>query len=590
MSKISKKNNITKDEVETKIISLIESECEEITTKDELETYKLGSLISYLTSSNVFKLGGLITIFKEEYFIYDKLNSSTRYRVRYCNIIKMWVGDFVKLKHKLTRLVNSASQTSHSKIDIDKIEIVYNGKLVDVKQSVGINKYNSIIMNPKYNLLVSRTDFNNIILWRKELVVFDKRKKQRKDVCSYCYEILMNNILNPCLFKYQTTTINSLAGLVINKPTKPSVYIKTKGLNTFLSGYHEAFTNYRTAIEQYKYNGRQYNKLISRLSTIFNNIVANVDDVYNRQRLSECCGNLFTKSKRSFYSKRPSTGENMVIDFLDKMCHSYREHYQFYYFYSYRWLFCCDKQPLECDFYCFMISMDQMDRNVQFVIEFDGEQHFEATGMNCFEYTHVHDIMKQHYLYEMNIHLLRINNGHNMETSIVSFINRILTSKTYVSVNEIQPIMKYFTNTDKHAGLIKFNKYHHKMHKALKDDSIIGDLINDPFFCNLYSVPKTKRKEIVLLDVSEINSSKSDDSDEFDFSQLNFVETDIDLNEFNLKNVQIRNYNNYKSNRNMSALMELLDLIHEHNQSILSSSPVNKPVNNNYRNWKVIEL
>jgi hypothetical protein len=40
----------------------------------------------------------------------------------------------------------------------------------------------------------------------------------------------------------------------------------------------------------------------------------------------------------------------------------------------------------------------------------------------------------------------------------------------------------------------------------------------------------------------------------------------------------------------MSALMELLDLIHEHNQSILSSSPVNKPVNNNYRNWKVIEL
>jgi hypothetical protein len=52
---------------------------------------------------------------------------------------------------------------------------------------------------------------------------------------------------------------------------------------------------------------------------------------------------------------------------------------------------------------------------VLFVIEFDGEQHFSDNQFYNFKNSHINDIIKQYYLEEMNIHLLRISDVDDIE-------------------------------------------------------------------------------------------------------------------------------------------------------------------------------
>ena len=61
-----------------------------------------------------------------------------------------------------------------------------------------------------------------------------------------------------------------------------------------------------------------------------------------------------------------------------------------------------DKQKLSFDFYV----------NNEYIIEFDGKQHFVQDGgwndKEKFEYTHNHDLLKNKYCFEHNIPLIRI--------------------------------------------------------------------------------------------------------------------------------------------------------------------------------------
>src|SRR5262245_40366681 len=110
MSKTSKKDSkpskrkIEKARLEGKIVSFIENGRKEITTKKQLEKYPVGSLISYINKANVFKLGGFILKFSDDYFIYIKPDFQTKIRARYKNIKKMWVGDVYKVKNDLISL------------------------------------------------------------------------------------------------------------------------------------------------------------------------------------------------------------------------------------------------------------------------------------------------------------------------------------------------------------------------------------------------------------------------------------------------------------------------------------------------------
>ena len=59
---------------------------------------------------------------------------------------------------------------------------------------------------------------------------------------------------------------------------------------------------------------------------------------------------------------------------------------------------CKDKRELPFDFYI----------NNEYLIEYDGSQHFDTTSIFDYEYTHKHDLMKNQWCEEHNIPLIRI--------------------------------------------------------------------------------------------------------------------------------------------------------------------------------------
>jgi len=165
---------------------------------------------------------------------------------------------------------------------------------------------------------------------------------------------------------------------------------------------------------------------------------------------------LITKLKYSPGTRLPSTGELKVMRILNKLV----KKHDLYYFYKYRWPFCKHKSVLEYDFFCILKFDHQV---VLFNIEFDGGQHFLSNSKFYVDLDECHrrDVLKQYYLAQMNIHLLRLNDDdNNIYVSIVDFINQILDATTYVVVNPIEPNIDLFSDQKIHQGLKCFNQWH----------------------------------------------------------------------------------------------------------------------------------
>nr|AEX63348.1 hypothetical protein mv_R1146 [Moumouvirus Monve] len=145
MSKSTKslKNNktINKAVLATKISNLIEHGRVEITTKKELEQYDIGSLISYLNTKDEFKQGGYVTKITKEYFIYLTPDFETKYRVRFENIKKMWVGDVYKVKNDLVSLIKAPQKKTNFPVEVGNIVIYYASDNFDSKRFKNTKKY-----------------------------------------------------------------------------------------------------------------------------------------------------------------------------------------------------------------------------------------------------------------------------------------------------------------------------------------------------------------------------------------------------------------------------------------------------------------
>lgn len=154
MSKINKKNtvNLNKDKarIGAKIINLIENGRKEITTKEQLEKYEIGSLISYVNNADIFKSGGFIIKFADEYFIYITPDFKTKYRVRYINVKKMWIGNVYKIKNDLVSLSKSTQKPTKFEIKINNIIIHYARNSFDVKRFMSTEKYKRLIAWNEY--------------------------------------------------------------------------------------------------------------------------------------------------------------------------------------------------------------------------------------------------------------------------------------------------------------------------------------------------------------------------------------------------------------------------------------------------------
>jgi len=124
-SQCVKKKAVSKARIEYRIKKFVENGRREITKKSQLEKYPIGSLISYVNKSNIFKIGGFITKFTDEYFIYITPEFYTKYRVRYTNIEKMWAGNVYKTKSDIVSIVKSTQKKTKYSVTIGNITVHY---------------------------------------------------------------------------------------------------------------------------------------------------------------------------------------------------------------------------------------------------------------------------------------------------------------------------------------------------------------------------------------------------------------------------------------------------------------------------------
>jgi hypothetical protein len=236
---------------------------------------------------------------------------------------------------------------------------------------------------------------------------------------------------------------------------------------------------YRKNVEVVKLDIDEKNRIIDELKNIWNDEIK-LYDAYRMYRIkSKACKTYYSKHHKILKNnvKHPlgicisSNGEESTLKCLRELFDDYCLHY----FYGHKFYFCRNNvsNMLEFDFYCIMIHDDRL---VQFVIEIDGFQH--QTGgfgkkeqYNDINLVHMRDVMKQYYLSQMNIHLLRINDLDNIKEQIENFINEIISTEKYVSINTIKYQEKYFVSRIKHDGLQLFYNYYKKKHMMLQDET-----------------------------------------------------------------------------------------------------------------------
>jgi len=127
-----------------KIATLIDHGRKEITTKEELEKYPIGSLISYMNNKNVYKIGGFLLKVVEEYFIYLDLDFQTKYRVRYGNVEKMWVGDVHKVNNDIVSIAKTKQEKTNFPVKIGKTIVYYAVNRFDLNRFVNTKKYQNM--------------------------------------------------------------------------------------------------------------------------------------------------------------------------------------------------------------------------------------------------------------------------------------------------------------------------------------------------------------------------------------------------------------------------------------------------------------
>lgn len=135
------KRKLNKDYVKAKISNLIENGRKEITTKEELEQFPIGSLISYMNKNNEFKIAGFITKFSDDYFIYIVPDFTQKYRVRYTNVIKMWVGDVYSVKKDIISFTKTSKNKTDFPVKLNNVILYYAKHNFDKKRYMNTNKY-----------------------------------------------------------------------------------------------------------------------------------------------------------------------------------------------------------------------------------------------------------------------------------------------------------------------------------------------------------------------------------------------------------------------------------------------------------------
>ncbi|AYV85332.1 MAG: hypothetical protein Satyrvirus11_14 [Satyrvirus sp.] len=140
MAKSYQFNKNDKATISAKISIMLENGRKEIISKEELEKFPIGSLISYTNVNNTFKIGGFITKFSYDHFVYIDTSFSQKFRVRYKNILKMFAGCVFSTKNDFVSLVPAHQKVSNFPVVIGNVTVYYAKNNFDKKRYLHTQK------------------------------------------------------------------------------------------------------------------------------------------------------------------------------------------------------------------------------------------------------------------------------------------------------------------------------------------------------------------------------------------------------------------------------------------------------------------
>ena len=164
MSKTSKNGKLTKTEKEMskirsnksnskgKIANLLYNGRVELTTKEELEEYEIGTMISYMNKLKLFVNGGFVTELGSSYFCYVTLDFKRVKKVNYEDVIKMWVGDVFKMVNDWISLVPTQNSKTNYPIEVAGVVIYYSPNRYNMIRFLTTVKYTRLIQWCEYFL------------------------------------------------------------------------------------------------------------------------------------------------------------------------------------------------------------------------------------------------------------------------------------------------------------------------------------------------------------------------------------------------------------------------------------------------------
>jgi hypothetical protein len=98
-----------------------------------------------MNNNDIFKPGGFIIKFADEYFAYITPDFTTKYKVRYNNVKKMWVGDVYKVTGDLISFAKPTQNPTNFPVKIGNNVVYYAKSSYHVKRFICTAKYKRMI-------------------------------------------------------------------------------------------------------------------------------------------------------------------------------------------------------------------------------------------------------------------------------------------------------------------------------------------------------------------------------------------------------------------------------------------------------------
>jgi len=135
--------NKNKAALKAKINKMLENGRVEIQTRQQLENFPLGSLVSYLTKEGLYRSGGFLKTIQDDYFVLlggtkdDRISFSVQFK----NIKSMYVGNPMKTKSDNVSIVPTTKPKTKFPVTIGKVVVYYAKDKFDYNRFLETAKY-----------------------------------------------------------------------------------------------------------------------------------------------------------------------------------------------------------------------------------------------------------------------------------------------------------------------------------------------------------------------------------------------------------------------------------------------------------------